>query len=367
MSKILIVEDQEDIRSIICEILTAEKFNVIEAEDGHIGVLLAQEEMPDLVICDILMPEFDGYSVITQLRQNPYLQSVPFIFLTAKASEADLRLGMELGADDYLTKPFTRDELLKVVNGQIEQYSSYQPNHQSSWDDTCCDLSQSLPLEIHNPLQRILELAKTLRDSSELNLSGEQTEMLDGIASSGEFLYDLLQNTLLYRALIDIEKDPQRLRILRNHTDESSTRSIISDIACLQARRCNRTSDLILELEEATIQLARPKLQKLVEEVVENAFEHSFSGTFVSLKSYCRGKTFLLKIANQGRGPSSEQIAGLGSHMQFDHSLYANKYKGLGLIIAKLISELHGGELQVESEPNQLTTVSIFLPLSLVN
>lgn len=364
MPKILVIEDQDDIRSIICEILAAEKFNVIDAEDGHIGVLLAQEEIPDLVICDIMMPEFDGYSVVTQLRQNPYLQSVPCIFLTAKASKADLRLGMELGASDYLTKPFTRDELLGAVNTQIEQHSSNQPNHQPLWNDTCCDLIQSLSLEIHNPLQRILDLTKTLKDGSEFKKSDKELEILDEIESSGKILHDILQNTFLYKALVDIEKDPQRLRVFRNHTGESPTKSIISDIACSQSRRCNRTSDLILELEEATVQLAQPQLQKLVEEVVENAFEHSLLGTPVSLRSHCRGKTFLLTMTNQGQGLSLEQIAGLGSHMQFDHALYANKYKGLGLIIAKLLSELHGGELQVESEPNQLTTVSIFLPLA---
>ena len=139
MSKILVIEDQDDIRSIICEILTAEKFNVIEAEDGHIGVLLAQEELPDLVICDIMMPEFDGYSVMTQLRQNPYIQSTPFIFLTAKASKTDLRLGMELGANDYLTKPFTRDELLESVNAQVDKLSALKKDQPPLWHDTCCE------------------------------------------------------------------------------------------------------------------------------------------------------------------------------------------------------------------------------------
>ena len=360
MSKILVIEDQDDIRSIICEILTAEDFNVIEAEDGHIGVLLAQEEIPNLVICDIMMPEFDGYSVMTQLRQNPYVQSVPFIFLTAKASKADLRLGMELGANDYLTKPFTRDELLGAVNAQLEQKAACDRTDQPQGHDICCDLIQSLPPEIHNPLKQILDLAQTAKEESDSSHLGKT---LYEIQNSGEFLYQLLQNVLIYKELVDIERDPQRLRLLRSYPGTSSTKEIIADIALSHSQDANRNTDLKLELEDATVQLAQPKLKKLVEEVVENAFNYSLLGTPVSLVSSRRGKTFLLKITNQGPGLNPEQIASLGTHMQFDHSLYLHKYKGLGLIIAKLISELHSGELQIDSKPHQFTTVSIFLPL----
>lgn len=364
MSKILVIEDQDDIRSIICEILTAENFNVIEAEDGHIGVLLAQEEMPNLVICDIMMPEFDGYSVMTQLRQNPYLQSVPFIFLTAKASKTDLRLGMELGANDYLTKPFTRDELLGAVNAQIEKISTHEHEHQAAWRDQGCELIQSLPTDIHDPLQRMLDLAQSYQDDDNYAIPAHTAQVLHEIKNTGDLLYQRLQNTFVYQELADTERDPQRLRILRNYPGVSPTKPVITEIARSLAQRCNRIADLKLELEEAKVQLAQPKLEKLIEEIVKNAFSYSSSGTPVSLKSISYSQTFLFKITNQGKGLSPDQIAQLGTHMQFNHSSYLHKCVGLGLIISKLIAELHGGELQVESEPNQLTTISIFLPLA---
>ncbi len=365
MSKVLVIEDQDDIRSIICELLAAEKFNVIEAEDGHIGVLLAQEEIPDLVICDIMMPEFDGYSVMTQLRQNPYLQSVPIIFLTAKASKTDLRLGMELGANDYLTKPFTRDELLGAVSAQIEKQTTGEQILQPHWDDVCCDLIRSLPEEIHNPLQTIFDgvQALKLKHIDQFDTSDSVNTILHDIDHAGVWLRQHLQNSLLYNELVDIERDPQRLRILRNYPGESPTKSVILEVALSQSRRTNRTTDLKLELEESTVQLAQLKFRKLVEEVVKNAFDYSAFGTPVSLISSSRGKTFHLKITNQSAGLSAEQISRLGSHMQFDHTLYKHKHVGLGLIITKLISELHGGELQIKSHPQELTTVSILLPL----
>ncbi|WP_299489251.1 response regulator [Acaryochloris sp. IP29b_bin.137] len=364
MSKILVIEDQDDIRSIICEILSAEKFNVIEAEDGHIGVLLAQEELPDLVICDIMMPEFDGYSVMTQLRQNPYIQSVPFIFLTAKASKTDLRLGMELGANDYLTKPFTRDELLEAVNAQVDKLSSLKSDQPPLWHDTCCELIQSLPDTIHHPLQNILDLSLPLHSPHALGSPERLAQALKEISQSGHLLYRRLQNILLYKELVDIEQDPQRLSIFRNHPGTSYTASIITDVAHVQSQTCDRMADLQLELEDAQVQLAPPKFKKIVEEIVKNAFDYSSVSTPICIKSYAHGKTFQLIIANKGKGFRAELLSDFDTHMQFARPSYLHEHEGLGLIISKLITELHGGELKVESIPEEFTKVSIFLPIT---
>jgi two-component system, sensor histidine kinase and response regulator len=115
MFKILVIEDEEELREIVCEILRAENCLVIEAEDGQIGIQKAKEEIPDLIICDIRMPKPDGYEVLSQLRNHVSTQKIPFIFLSAKAAKEDRHLGINLGANDYLTKPFTRQELLSVL------------------------------------------------------------------------------------------------------------------------------------------------------------------------------------------------------------------------------------------------------------
>lgn len=126
MFKILVIEDEEDLRETIGEILRAEDFHVIEAENGQIGLQLAKEEMPDLIICDIRMPKLDGYEVLYQLRENASTQTLPFIFLTALAAKQDLRLGMDLGADDYLTKPFTRQELLSAITTRLARHKAFE-------------------------------------------------------------------------------------------------------------------------------------------------------------------------------------------------------------------------------------------------
>jgi DNA-binding response OmpR family regulator len=124
MKTILAIEDETTIRENVLEMLTSEGFEVIEAHNGEMGITLARDKIPDLVICDIMMPGIDGYQVLTHLRKHPETALIPFIFLTAKASPVHLRQGMDLGADDYLTKPFTRGELLGAITARLSKQAA---------------------------------------------------------------------------------------------------------------------------------------------------------------------------------------------------------------------------------------------------
>ncbi len=119
--KILIIEDNEDVRENTAEILQLAQYEVITAENGKIGVALAQKEKPDLIICDITMPVLDGHGTLYLLSKNEETSSIPFIFLTAKAERSEIRKGMEMGADDYLTKPFDDIELLNAIESRLNK------------------------------------------------------------------------------------------------------------------------------------------------------------------------------------------------------------------------------------------------------
>ncbi|MBN3960686.1 EAL domain-containing response regulator [Nostoc sp. NMS8] len=124
MPKILIIEDEEAVRENILDLLEAEDFETIAAANGRIGVHLAICEVPDLILCDMMMPEIDGYGVLAALRQEPSMATIPFIFLTAKSAKSDFRQGMDMGADDYITKPFTRSELLSAIINRLEKHAN---------------------------------------------------------------------------------------------------------------------------------------------------------------------------------------------------------------------------------------------------
>ena len=119
--KVLVIEDNTDIRENVVEILQLADFTVFEADNGKIGVELALKNLPDIILCDIMMPELDGYGVLYLLGKNPETAAIPFIFLTAKAEKVDLRKGMEMGADDYLTKPFDDIELLNAIESRLKK------------------------------------------------------------------------------------------------------------------------------------------------------------------------------------------------------------------------------------------------------
>ncbi|MEH2321290.1 EAL domain-containing response regulator [Nostoc sp.] len=124
MPKILIIEDEEAVRENILDLLEAEGFETLAAANGRIGLHLAISEAPDLILCDLMMPEMDGYGVLRALREDRSTAIIPFIFLTAKSAKSDFRQGMDMGADDYITKPFTRAELLSAIMNRLEKYAT---------------------------------------------------------------------------------------------------------------------------------------------------------------------------------------------------------------------------------------------------
>ena len=145
MKKILVVEDTAAVREEILDLLRFEGFDVIGAEDGLFGVQRAREFLPDLIICDILMPGLDGYGVLEALRKEPVTAMIPFLFLTAKAAKEDIRQGMEFGADDYLTKPFYTEELLAAISARLARQATVNTQHEQKLEDLRGNITHALP------------------------------------------------------------------------------------------------------------------------------------------------------------------------------------------------------------------------------
>lgn len=123
---VLLIEDDRIVRENTTEILELANFNVLTAENGKVGVALAKKRIPDIIICDILMPKLDGYGVLQIVSKTPKLEHIPFIFLTAKTHYEDLRKGMELGADDYISKPFEESELLRAIESRLKRAEAFE-------------------------------------------------------------------------------------------------------------------------------------------------------------------------------------------------------------------------------------------------
>jgi DNA-binding NarL/FixJ family response regulator len=128
MKKILVIEDEPEMRRNLLAILKLEQFQGLGAENGRAGIELARREKPDLILCDVMMPELDGYGVLRALREETTTAAIPFIFLTAKGERRDVREGMNLGADDYLTKPMAKADLLKAIGARFARAAQQTTN-----------------------------------------------------------------------------------------------------------------------------------------------------------------------------------------------------------------------------------------------
>ncbi|MEG5033731.1 EAL domain-containing response regulator [Microcoleus sp. AT3-D2] len=160
MKKILVIEDEQVIRENILKLLKAEGFDVTGAENGAKGLYAAVSNVPDVIICDVMMPELDGYGVLMALRSNPVTATVPFVFLTGKADRSEMRQGMELGADDYLTKPFSKAELVGAISSRLkkqeavaEQYNTLR-SQSSEYTQKTADKLDQIKTCLCNALER---------------------------------------------------------------------------------------------------------------------------------------------------------------------------------------------------------------------
>ena len=357
---ILVIEDDQQVRENIEDILFLENFKVITAENGQSGLNLAKGAVPDLIICDIMMPELDGYGVLSQLREEPSTASIPLIFLTAKADWLYVRQGMEQGADDYITKPFTHKELLAAIATRLEKQALTAQKNQQTLNDLRISITHSLPHELRTPLNGIMGFAQLLISEIEDLEREEIQEMAQSIRIASERLYYLIQNFLLYANLEVIATDSERVKALRSE-QTSSASTVIMEQAYQSAHEANRTKDLTLDLQEASVQIAADKLAKIVAELLGNAFKFSEPGTPVMVSSWCE-EQFRFSISDRGKGMSSEHVSQLGAYSQFERKLHEQQGSGLGLAIAQRLVQLHNGQLTVNSSLNAGTTVRVCLP-----
>lgn len=363
MKKILVVEDNLIVLANIGKLLKAEGFQVLSAENGKLGLQLAQAEFPDLILSDIMMPELDGYGMLEALRQDVQYSSIPFIFLTAKVERQDMRKAMELGSEDFLTKPFTRDELLKSIQTRLQKQEVISDRAKQQLDVLRENITQSLPHRLLFPALQIMGLGDQLSKNTELPTLENLRETGTNIYVSAKELHETTKRFLLYANLEMISKDSARVDQMRSQRS-TFIQLEITDLAQQLAEKYHRSNDLSLNLADETLAIADNYLEEIACELIDNAFKFSTAGTPVEVIGTCTQGSYVLQITDQGQGMTTEQLNGLGSYMAFEEKLYTNQGAGLGIAIVKRLTEIHQGSLKIESNPYKITRVEVSLPLA---
>lgn len=365
MKKILLIEDNPNVLLNTAKMLQAEGYAVITANNGRDGINLAQQTIPSLVICDIMMPEVDGYGVIQALRANSATTAIPFMFLSAKSDKADFRHGMELGSDDYLTKPFTRDELLSAISAQFRKQDIISSYYKQELDNLRSNISKSLPHQLLFPAIEVMGLADILVKNYHAMESHEVPDIGRRIRKAGRDMHEMVKKFLLYAELESKENSTE----WNDQVANSKTTFVDIEIAsCAKeiANNANRLSDLQVHIQDASIQISDSYLNVITKEIIDNAFKASHEGSPVNVLGTYDDREYCLCVSDHGHGFEPEQMTNLGAYVKFEKKLYVQQGTGLGLPIVKRLAELHKGRLEIESIPYELTTVKVFLPLYLL-
>lgn len=363
MTKILIIEDATDLRNDVIEMLTLEGYQVAGAENGRVGVNLAKEKRPDLIICDIMMPELDGYGVLEELRRDPQTAAIPFIFLTAKTDRFDMRHGMVLGADDYLTKPFLVNELLDSIRAQIDKRMIFNQKAEEKLAQLRENIMTSLPHELRTPLNTILGFSEMLIAECQRIKPDQIADWSQHIHGAALRLYRLVENHLFYARVETIAHAPEELARFRTANTEDAS-AIVTMYAERRAKQLGRGDHLIVETSATgTVPLSHSDLGKIVEELVDNAFKFADENGKVTVRATTNQQQFILSVQDDGRGMRPEDINSIGAFMQFDRFLYEQQGSGLGLAIIQRLVKLVDGQLDFDTELGRGTTVYVRLPL----
>jgi signal transduction histidine kinase len=366
VKKILVIDDEEWLREMIQLALRQRGYEVIEAHNGHDGIEKARKELPDLILCDVNMGKVDGYLTLSALRTEAPTAAIPFILMTGLADNAGMRHGMELGADDYLPKPFTIDALYAAVDARLKKSQTVRDEAERKLAHLRDNISLMMPHEMRTPLNGILSNAEMLATSAASLKPAEIAEMGQEIFKSSQRLERLIENFLIYAQLELIAADPKNVSALRIGKTEHPA-SLVKKLSEAQATQAGRPEDLSVEAANIPLPISEDYFGRVVNELVQNAFKFSETGSPVriTLAEAFNGVAF--SVSDKGRGFSTEQITRIGAYTQFDRKIQDQQGLGLGLVIAKRLVELHGGTLAIEGEKGAGTTVIAKLPKAKTN
>lgn len=362
MPKILIVDDDAQLRSTIQMVLKLKGYEVIEADNGATALKLARAALPDLVISDINMPQADGFAALAELRKDPATAAIPLILMTGESDSAGMRKGMELGADDFLSKPFAMNALLKAVEARLKKQDVVKQTAEKKLAELRANLSLMLPHELNTPLVGILGYGEIISTCADTLQPAELAEMGKNILESGQRLQRLIQNFLIYSQLELLRADEKEVTAMRAKRVEDVNEPLTL-VARTKAQAASRLNDLRADICHGGVCCAEDLLSKIVEEILGNAFKFSKPGTPVKFSVVPEGKLLKIIVVDQGRGMKPEYINSIAAYVQFDRRQHEQQGSGLGLVIAKRLIELHGGTLAIESAENIGTTATIRLPM----
>ncbi len=369
MTKILVIEDEAILRGEVVEWLTFEGYEAIGAEDGLVGIETALRILPDLIVSDITMPRLDGYGVLLEMHANPTTAHIPFILVTARASHEDIRQGMALGADDYITKPFSRLELLQAVQIRLEKKAAQQRHYEQQVEQLQAALAQEhqqrllkaklvamFTHDFRNPISAIISSNSLVRDYADKLDEKRRLDHLNRIESSARQLMQLLDDMLV---IAQIETDN-----LQFTPEPVNIKQFIQNIADEFQTTHSNTHEIVLDCDVSdTVMADRRLLRQIAANLTSNAIKYSPEHSTVTILVKSQDGQWMLSVRDPGIGIPEQDLPRLFQGFQRGSNVGKVSGTGLGLAIVEQAVKLHGGSIYLESEVNIGTSVTVTFPI----
>lgn len=369
MVKILVIEDETFLREEMIEWLTLEGYEAIGASEGLEGIKLAIQEAPALIVSDVTMPRMDGYALLVEVRAHPLTAEVPFIFVTARAAHEDIRKGMVLGADDYITKPFTRLEFLGAVQARLEKQSAFEQKLQSEVSLLQDALAQEherrmlkarliamFSHDFRNPLTSIISSNSILRDYDDRLDTNQRLTHLNRVEASSRQLLQMLDDMLVIAQLEtnSINFQPEPLQI------QNFLQAIIEEFQFIH----RETHSLVFEGHLPDTMMADPRLMRqIAANLISNAIKYSPLGSKIDIRLERSDNQLLFTVRDHGIGIPEADQERLFNAFQRASNVGKVRGTGLGLAIVKQAVDLHGGSIHLESRYGEGTTIRVAIPI----
>jgi DNA-binding response OmpR family regulator len=350
MTRILVIEDERKVRENIRELLISEGFEVLEAVDGLDGVQAARHQNPDIILCDIRMPHLDGYGVLARLSNDRLTEGIPFILLTARTERADQRMGMGLGADDYITKPFTRRDLLGSINKRLEKKQNLERLAERKFRQTGETIQHNLPLNLMEPVGMILGSAELLIENAQIASDPFQVRSIArAIRRTAEHLTLLVGCYSLYLELESaLSNADRRADLLRQQCGvrQAQVAGILNDLA----RLAGREDDLSFSMQDAHLRMSERVFFSLLEALGDQIFRFTPVGVAIKINGYTSSNHYRLEIQTQGSWSPAAKLMAMKEETP------------LGLLLARRIVEVYGGTLSLSDSLDGSSHLVLELP-----
>jgi CheY-like chemotaxis protein/two-component sensor histidine kinase len=359
--KVVVVEDNPDVRGNLQEILQSADYDVEVAENGKIGIEVIKRTQPDLVLCDVMMPEMDGYDVLKLMRNNPSVASTPFVFLTAKTAKKDLSHGMEMGADDYIMKPFTIAELLKRVKTRLNKRKDIVKRSEEKLSDITNSIGMPITHELNAPLKTIVGIGELITTEHYNMEKSEIVEFASLIHKAGLELKDLVGRTMNFYEIEELKHNPDKVKELKSSVS-TEIKEVVESVANKEAKEIFRENDLVMSVADGKVAMPEYYVKQILSNLINNAFKFSVKGSMVRVVGGVDNLHAVIKISDEGIGMTDEDISKIGAYRKFDDG-ESKKGLGLGLTNAKRLVEVFDGSFTINSNKGVGTLVQIKLPL----